>query len=350
MSEFPVPIRPEVDALPRYAPGRAAPGAEKISSNEMPTPPSPADLEAMRDALGSANRYPDLTGLALREAIGGRFGVAPEQVCLGTGSSALLVAALSTVCSEGSRVVHPWRSFESYPIAIPASHGTAVAVPLDAEGRHDLDALVAATREGASALILCSPNNPTGPALSFEEIAGVVERVPDSVLILVDEAYIDFATDPAVRTAIPLIDAHPNVLVMRTFSKAHALAGVRVGYAIGHERLIGAIQSVSIPFGVSTVAQAGALASWRDEEGVRAAVAGVVAERERVLAELRALGVKLPDSQANFFFLPGAGADFVEACADAGLVVRPFPEGVRVTIGSREANDRLLGVVRSGLA
>lgn len=347
MSEFLLPIRPEVLSLTRYAPGRSIVGAEKISSNEMPAPPSEQVREAMRDVLDNVNRYPELTGLAVREAIAQRYDCLPDQVCLGTGSSAILVAALSTVCVEGSRVVYPWRSFESYPIAVPVSHGTPVPVALDVHARNDCKALAEQARQGASALIVCSPNNPTGPALSFEEIADLVSHVPPSVLIIVDEAYIDFATDPAVRTAIPLIADHPNVLVMRTFSKAHALAGVRVGYAIGDERLIGAIGSVSIPFGVSTFAQAGALASLRDESGVRAAVKEVVSERERILTELRSLGVAVPDSQANFYFLPGFGADFVSQCADAGLVVRPFPEGVRVTVGSREANDRLISVVRS---
>lgn len=345
MSECQVPIRSAVRALPRYAPGKALPGAVKISSNEMPAPPSAAVLEAMREALETVNRYPDLTAAPVREAVAARFGVAPDQVCVGTGSSALLLAALSAVCEPGARVAYPWRSFESYPIAIPASHAVGVPIPLDEDGAHDVEALIAAASD-ASALILCTPNNPTGPALPFETVRSIVERLPASVLVLVDEAYIDFATDPAVSTAIPLIADHSNVLVMRTFSKAHALAGIRIGYAIGHADLIGAIQAVSVPFGVSTLAQVAALASFMDEEGVRAAVSEVIAERSRMIAALREVGLAVPDSQANFFFLPGLGADFVEACAAAGLVVRPFPEGVRVTVADRATNDRFLEVAR----
>ncbi len=343
MSELQVPIRSAVLALPRYVPGKALPGASKLSSNEMPDVPSEGILDAMRRALETVNRYPDLTAAPVREALAARFDVSPDQICVSTGSSALLLAALSAVCEDGARVVYPWRSFESYPIAIPASHGVGVPVPLDEDGAHDVEALVREAQD-AAVLILCSPNNPTGPALAFETIADVVERVPDSTLVLVDEAYIDFATDPAVRTAVPLIADHPNVLVLRTFSKVHALAGVRVGYAIGNAELIGAIQAVAVPFGVSTVAQAGALASIADEDGVREAASRVIAERERVVAALRDLGYAVPETQANFFFLPGLGADFVEACAAAGLVVRPFPEGVRVTVGAPEENDRFLAV------
>ncbi|WP_455134695.1 histidinol-phosphate transaminase [Schaalia cardiffensis] len=345
MSEFQVPIRPAVRNLPRYRPGKAAPGAMKLSSNEMATPPSAPILEAMRKALENVNRYPDLMATPVREAIAKRFEVLPEQVCVGTGSSALLLAALSAVCSPGAKVVYPWRSFESYPIAIPASHAEGVPVPLDEDGGHDVEGLVCAAQD-ATALILCSPNNPTGPVLTFDTIRDIVERVPASVLVLVDEAYIDFASDPRVSSAIPLIEEHPNVLVLRTFSKVHALAGVRVGYAIGNTELIGAIQAVSVPFGVSSVAQAAALASLEDEAGVRASAQAVIAERERMIAALREVGLSVPDSQANFFFLPGLGSDFVDACVDAGLIVRPFPEGVRVTLADPLTNDRFLEVAR----
>lgn len=346
MSELQVPIRTAVRELPRYVPGKALPGAVKLSSNEMPDAPSDPVLDAMRAALGTVNRYPDLTAAPVREAIARRFRVTPEQVCVGTGSSALLLAALSAVCSPGATVVYPWRSFESYPIAIPASHARGVPVPLDEDGGHDVEGLVEAAAE-ASALILCSPNNPSGPALGFDQIRGIVEKVPASVLILVDEAYIDFATDPAVSTAIPLIEEHPNVLVLRTFSKVHALAGVRIGYAIGDAELIGAVQAVSVPFGVSSVAQAGALASLEDEAGVRAAARAIIRERERMIGELSGMGFDVPDSQANFFFLPGAGVEFADACAEAGLIVRPFPEGVRVTVADPQTNTRFLEVAKS---
>ena len=163
-------------------------------------------------------------------------------------------------------------------------------------------------------------------------------------MIIVDEAYIDFATKPGVRTAVPLIEDHPNVIVMRTFSKAHALAGMRVGYAIGDPEVIGAIQALLVPFGVSSLALAAALASLKDAEGVQRAVAEIVAERERIIPALRDLGYDIPDSQSNFYLIRGDVYGLVEACARVGLIVRPFRVGVRVSVGSREQNDRFLSV------
>ncbi len=341
-----VPIRPAVDALPRYRPGRSAPGAAKISSNEMPAPPSSRVIDAAIAALAEPNRYPDLMAVRLREALAAHHGVAVPQICVGTGSSAILVGALSAVCEPGAEVVFPWRSFESYPIAVPSQHAVPRPVPLAEGGRHDLPAMCAAVGPNTAALILCSPNNPTGPALTLADIRQVLAGVPETVLVLVDEAYIEFATDEGVSTAIPLIAEYPNLLVMRTFSKAYSLAGLRVGYAVGHPALIGAIQAVLVPFGVSTVAQAGALAALEDEGEVGSAIARTVAERDRVVAELRELGYTVPHSQANFYFLPGLGHTFVQACREAGLIVRPFPEGVRVTVGTAEQNDALIEVAR----
>ena len=347
-------IRPAVAALPRYVPSKTAPGAVKISSNEMPTPPSPAVLEAIARELETINRYPDLTAAPLREALAKRFGVGADQVCVGTGSSAILVAALSAVCQPGTQVVFPRRSFESYPIAVPSVGGDPVPVELLPDGTHDLDAMRAAITPDTVAVIVCSPdtvavivcspNNPTGPALTYEEIAAFVADVPDDVMIIVDEAYIDFATKPGVRTAVPLIEDHPNVIVMRTFSKAHALAGVRVGYAIGEAEVIGAIQALLVPFGVSSLALAAALASLKDSEGVARAVAEIIAERERIIPALRGLGYDIPDSQSNFYLIRGDVYGLVEACARVGLIVRPFSVGVRVSVGSREQNDLFLSV------
>ena len=333
-------IRPAVAALPRYVPSKTAPGAVKISSNEMPTPPSPAVLEAIARELETINRYPDLTAAPLREALAKRFGVGADQVCVGTGSSAILVAALSAVCQPGTQVVFPWRSFESYPIAVPSVGGDPVPVEL----LPDLDAMRAAITPDTVAVIVCSPNNPTGPAFTYEEIAAFVADVPDDVMIIVDEAYIDFATKPGVRTAVPLIEDHPNVIVMRTFSKAHALAGVRVGYAIGEAEVIGAIQALLVPFGVNSLALAAALASLKDSEGVARAVAEIVAERERIIPALRDRGYDIPDSQSNFYLIRGNVYGLVEACARVGLIVRPFSVGVRVSVGSREQNDLFLSV------
>lgn len=344
-----VRIRPAVAALPAYVPGRARPGAAKLSSNENPEPPHPAVVAAAQAALGDANRYPDMAATALREAIASRCGVAPDGVCVGTGSSAILLAALSAVCVPGSRVVFPWRSFESYPIAVPAAGGEPVAVPLTPQWRMDLDAMAGAIDRDTVAVILCTPNNPTGPALTVDEVRSFVERVPAHVLVLVDEAYIELATAEGVATSIPLVAEHPNVLVLRTFSKVYSLAGLRVGYAIGHPELVAAVSKVLVPFGVSSVAQAAARAALADPQRLANSVAATVAERERVVADLRRVGYDVPDTESNFLWIPAAqsGPDFVEACADAGLIVRPFPEGVRVSFGTRTEDDRFLDVARA---
>lgn len=344
-----IPLRPEIAALPRYAPGRSAPGAAKLSSNESPEPPSQMVIEAAARALADVNRYPDFGATALTDALARRFGVAQDQIVVGDGSSAVLLGALSVVARPGAEVVHPWRSFESYPIAAPSVGATAVPVPLTPDGRHDLDALAGAVGPQTVAVILCTPNNPTGPALTLAQVRDFVARVPADVLVLVDEAYIELATDPGVSTAVELIAEHPNVLVLRTFSKVYALAGLRVGYGIGHPDLVAAIRAISVPFGVSSVAQAAALAALEDEEGTRSRIARTVAERERVRGELLELGFDVPESQSNFVWLPAqqSGPALVEACARAGLVVRPFPEGVRVSIGTREQDDRFLAVARA---
>ena len=248
------------------------------------------------------------------------------------------------MCQPGTQVIFPWRSFESYPIAVPTVGADPVPVPLLPDGSHDLVAMRAAITADTVAVIVCSPNNPTGPALTYEEISSFIADVPDDVMIIVDEAYIDFATKPGVRTAVPLIETHPNVVVMRTFSKAHALAGVRVGYAIGDAEVIGAIQSLLVPFGVNSLALAAALASLTDAEGVQRAVADIVAERERIVPALRDLGYDIPDTQSNFYLLRGSVYGLVDECARVGLIVRPFREGVRVSVGSREQNDLFYSV------
>lgn len=347
-----VRLRPAVAALPRYEPGRSAPGAVKLSSNENPEPPASAVVAAGARALESANRYPDMAAAALREAIAGHLGIVPEQVCTGTGSSGVLLAALSAVCDPSGghdQVVFPWRSFESYPIAVPTAGGVPVPVPLTPQCRHDLPAMREAIGPRTAAVILCSPNNPTGPALTLAEIRDFIAQVPPEVLVIVDEAYIELATDPAVSTAVPLLAESANVLVLRTFSKVYALAGLRVGYGVGHPDLIAAIAAVSVPFGVSSVAQTAALAALADQAAVDRSARLIAGERDRVLAALRGAGYTVPDSQANFVWLSAdqSGPALVEACAQAGLLVRPFPEGVRVSVGLPEDNDRFLAVARA---
>ncbi|WP_175957336.1 histidinol-phosphate transaminase [Schaalia sp. Marseille-Q2122] len=340
-------IRPEVAALPRYVPGQAMPGAVKLSSNENPYPPAPSVIDEASDAVSLVNRYPDLTAAPVRAALSAHLGMSADHICVGAGSSAVLLAALTTISTPEAEVIFPWRSFESYPIAVPAAGATPRPVPLTARWEHDLPAMLAAITPATAAIILCTPNNPTGTALTLKQISDFLRKVPPHILVLIDEAYIEFSTTPDVTSALPLLSEHPNALILRTFSKAYGLAGMRVGYGVGHPDLIGAIQAVSIPFGVSGPAQAAAVAVLQNTEGIAAGVRAITEERTRMSEALRALGWDVPDSQANFLWLPQAPRDLFRHCREGEVLVRPFPEGIRVSIGTPEENDRALAFIAS---
>jgi histidinol-phosphate aminotransferase len=341
-------LRAVLSAIPRYVPGRpAAETAYKISSNENPYPPLPSVLEAVAGAARTLNRYPDLASVRLVEAIARRLGVPAQNVVPGTGSVAVLGHLVQSVCDQGDEVVYAWRSFEAFPIVTQVSGARPVPVPLAPDARHDLPAMAAALTERTRLALVCSPNNPTGPAVHGEELEAFLDRVPRDVLVVVDEAYVEFVRDEKVPDGLDVWRRHPNVALLRTFSKAYGLAGLRVGYAVAHEPLADAVRAAALPFGVSTIAQEAAIASLAAEAELLARVDRLVAERERVVAGLRDEGWPIPDAQGNFVWM-GLGErtlDFAAACAAAGIVVRPFAgSGARCTIGEPEANDQLLAV------
>ncbi|QQM67280.1 histidinol-phosphate transaminase [Actinomyces weissii] len=348
-----VPLRQAVSNLPAYVPGGrpAGDGVAKLSSNEMPFPVQEQVLAALTQAAAGASRYPEMTASTLAEAIAQRHGLTPGQVVVGNGSVALIQHLLHTLCQEGDQVVLPWRSFEAYPICVAVAGAQAVKVPLTARHRHDVPAMLAAVTPSTRVVMACSPNNPTGPAVSGGELRALLEGVPREVVVMLDEAYLDFVTDPAVEDGLDHLEAHPNLVVCRTFSKAHALAGMRVGYLLCEPGLAAAVRSVSTPFGVSLPAQAAALAALAPESLAETArrVRAVVAERARVVAGAREAGWPVPDAQGNFFWLP-VGERAVELAAgfqEAGLLVRPFAgEGVRVSIGTPAENERVLTLLR----
>lgn len=342
---YEVRIRPEVQALPRYIPGKAQAGAIKLSSNENPYPPAQTVIGEASDAIGLVNRYPDLTGAPVGAALSKHLGITVEEICVGAGSSAVLLAALMTVSAPGAEIIFPWRSFESYPIVVPAVGATAVPVSLTATWEHDLPAMLAAITPATAAIIVCTPNNPTGTALTLLQIEDFLNSVPAHILVLVDEAYIEFSTQPGVTTALPLLERHPNLLILRTFSKAYGLAGMRVGYGIGHPDLISAMQAVSIPFGVSGPAQSAAVSVLSKTESVMTSVRAITDERARVSEALRALGWEVTDSQSNFLWLPHAPRELFDHCRIGGVLLRPFPEGIRLTIGTPEDNDAVLKLI-----
>jgi histidinol-phosphate aminotransferase len=319
----------------------------KLSSNENPYPPLPGVLEAVTRAAGQMNRYPDMGCVGLYDALARKLQVAPAQLAAGTGSVAVLYQLLQAYCEPGDEVVYAWRSFEAYPIAVAVTGAVSVQVPLTPDARHDLDAMAAAIGDRTRAVVLCTPNNPTGPALRDSEVRAFLDTVPSDVLVVIDEAYREFVRTDDPLDAIALVGERANVVVMRTFAKAYGLAGLRVGYLVGPEEVATAVRACALPFGVSSIAQAAAVASLEAEAELFERVDALVSERARVAAALTAQGWELPDPQGNFVWLALADrtADFVGATEEAGIMVRPFAgEGVRVTIGETAANDRLLEV------
>jgi histidinol-phosphate aminotransferase len=317
----------------------------KLSSNENPYPPLPGVIEAVRAGVESMNRYPDMGASALYAALGERFGVPVEHLSVATGSVGLIYQLVQAFCDPGDEVVFAWRSFEAYPIAITAAAATPVRVPVLPDGRHDLDAMAAAVTDRTKVVLVCTPNNPTGPAVTQTELDAFLAKVPPHVLVVVDEAYVEFVRMDDAVDGIATYQRHENVVVTRTFSKAYGLAGFRVGYAVGPAPIAGALRAVSLPFGVSTVGQAAAIASLEHEAELLERVEALVAERARVLGGVRSAGWDLPDAQGNFvwFGLGERTAEFAAAADELGIVVRPFAgEGARVSIGEDEANDRLL--------
>jgi histidinol-phosphate aminotransferase len=295
------------------------------------------------------NRYPDMGSVALYAALGERFGVPVEHLSVATGSVGLIYQLVQAFCDPGDEVVFAWRSFEAYPIAVTAAAATSVKVPVLPDGRHDLDAMAAAITDRTKVVLVCTPNNPTGPAVSQADLDAFIAKVPSHVLVVVDEAYVEFVRMDDAVDGLALHREFANVVVTRTFSKAYGLANFRVGYAVAHEDVAGALRAVSLPFGVSGVAQAAAIASLAAEAELLERVEALVAERARVRDALLATGWEIPEAQGNFVWFPlgDRAVDFAAACAEVGVTVRPFAgDGVRVSIGETEANDRIIEVAK----
>ncbi len=338
--------------IPTYVPGKPPvprPGETtyKLSSNENPYPPLAGVVEAAHDAVATMNRYPDLGNARLYAGLAARLGVPAEHLAAGTGSVALVYQLVQAFCDPGDEVVYAWRSFEAYPIAVTAAGATSVRVPVTADGAHDLDAMAAAITERTRVVIVCTPNNPTGPSVTQRDLDAFLARVPSDVVVVVDEAYLEFVRMDDPVDGLATYRRHANVALFRTFSKAYGLAGFRVGYAVAGDEVAAALRAVSLPFGVSSVAQAAAVASLDAEAALLERVDALVVERDRVVAGLRDVGWEVPQPQGNFVWLAlgERTAAFADAADAAGIVVRPFAgEGCRVSIGEAEANTRLVRV------
>jgi histidinol-phosphate aminotransferase len=363
MKDFRMPrlTRADLEGLPSYVPGRnladltrelGIAEAVKLASNEVPYGPLPGVTEAVVEAMQSSHRYPDMGVVELRDALADRFGVAPERIVTGCGSVALAEILAKATCLPGDEIVYAWRSFEAYPIVTAGVGATSVPVPNTAAHGHDLAAMADAITDRTRLVIVCNPNNPTGTSLRKAALDRFLSRVPSDVLVVLDEAYRELVTDPEVPDALETYAGRPNVVVLRTMSKAWGLAGLRMGYLVAQPEVAGAIRKVLTPFSTSLIAQAAALAALRQQDEVERRCALVVAERDRVTEAVRKLGVEVPSSQANFVWLPLAGksAPFAAACEGQGVIVRAFqPDGVRVTIGTPDENDQFLAAAEAAL-
>ncbi|MGC3993593.1 MAG: histidinol-phosphate transaminase [Propionicimonas sp.] len=350
MDSAPLPqLRPAVAGLPPYVAGRKAKGDDvaALASNESHYPPLPKVLDAIAAAAGNVNRYPDMASVALRERLAEVNGVGIEEVAVGPGSVGVLSELIAAVCDAGDDVLFAWRSFEAYPILCQIAGANGVRVPLTPDERHDLPAMLAAITTRTKVVLLCSPNNPTGTGLSLVELSAFLESVPTGVLVVLDEAYREFAASEL--DTIALFHRYPNLCLLRTFSKAYGLAGLRVGYAIAHPEIAEGLRRTQIPFSVSNVAEAAALAALDSADLVAERSATVTAERPRVEAAVRELGWTVPQGEANFLWLRCADAErerLVAAFDDAGVMVRGYAgDGIRITLADPASNDRVLAVL-----
>lgn len=342
-------LRPAVAGLPSYVAGRKASAADvaPLASNESHYPPLPGVVDAIAAAAGRVNRYPDMATAALRQRLAELNGVGVDEIAVGPGSVGVLAQLIQAVCDAGDDVVFAWRSFEAYPILCQVAGAGAVRIPLTTDERHDLPGMLAAITTRTRAVLLCSPNNPTGTAIQLEELAAFLESVPTSVLVVLDEAYREFMDGE--HDTLALYREHPNLCLLRTFSKAYGLAGLRVGYAIARPEIAEGLRRTQIPFAVSNVAEAAALAALDAADDVAERAASVAAERPRVEAAARELGWDAPSGQANFVWLRCDDAErerLVAAFDEAGVLVRGYAgDGVRVTLADPASNDRVLAVL-----
>jgi histidinol-phosphate aminotransferase len=329
----------------------AAPVA-RLASNESPEPPLQAVREAIERALGSLNRYPDPANTVLRERLSDRYGVPASRIAIGNGSCDILLSAGEALLEPGAEVVYAWPSFSVYPHLSASSGARAVTVPLDAADRHDLPAMLREITVATRLVIVCNPNNPTSTAVELAEIAAFLDEVPAHVCVIVDEAYCEFNLLSDPDATLPLLERHPNLCLLRTFSKVHGLCGLRVGFGLcGSEDLPRALETVRQPFFCNALAQAAATEALAHQDAVEQRVARTVAERISVDERLHALGLQPAPSQANFcWFALGDGRDeheVMRGLEERGVLVRAGSalgrEGaLRVTYGTPAENEIFL--------
>jgi histidinol-phosphate aminotransferase len=353
--------------IPHYEPGTSlddakaraeTPDAIKLASNESPFPPHPAVIDAIARAASGVNRYPDPGARALRRAIADHHETDPARIAVSNGSCEILLAAALALCEPGDEILFAWPSFSIYPYLAPLCGAREIRVPLGDGYVHDLTAMLEEVTAATQVLIVCNPNNPTGTHIPANRLATFIESIPDRTTIILDEAYIEYQINDDPDTTLDLLAKNPNVVLLRTFSKCHGLAGVRVGYALCSPQFRAAVDAVRQPFSVNSLAQAAAREAIRHQDDVADRVENNVIERVFVEEELRELGFETADSQANFSWIDLGDLDeeeTVESLAKAGVAVRPGtplggPGHLRVTYGTRAENERFLAAMRDLLS
>jgi len=341
---MPVTLRPEIAALPPYRQGRpAAAEAFKLSSNENPEPTHPAILAAIAES--NLNRYPDGAATQLRARLAERVGLSIDEVHVAAGSASILYQLVQATAGPGDEIVYAWRSFEAYPGIVTIAGATSVQVPNLPGGHHDLDGMAAAITDRTRVVIVCSPNNPTSTLVTTAQFTEFMAKVPPTVLVILDEAYFEFVTDPHAVSGLDELERHPNLVVLRTFSKAFGLAGLRVGWAVGASYILDAARSAAIPLAVTEPAQRAAIAALDLETELLAGVDDLIDRRTRVYEGLLAAGLTVPDPHGNFVWI-AAGEETTAVAAvleEDGIVGRVFAgDGVRVSIGEEDSVERLL--------
>ena len=356
-------VPPHVLALRPYEPGKpieeverelGLSGTIKLASNENALGPSPRALEAVRATLGDLHRYPDGGALMLVRKLAGRLGVEPGQILLGNGSNEIIELVVRTFVEPGDEVVMSSDAFLIYDLVTRAVQGRAVRVP--ARGTvHDLEAMAGAVGEKTRVVFIASPNNPTGTIVLSGEWRAFLEAIPRHVVVVCDQAYVEYVEDPDHADPLADVGRHPGVVVLRTFSKIYGLAGVRLGYAVGSADVIGGVARLRQPFNVNAPAQAAAIAALDDEEHVERSRALVRAGRARYADACARLGLAFVESHANFVLVTvGRGAAVTRALLERGVIVRPMdaygmPDKIRITFGTEREDDRCIAALEAVL-
>jgi histidinol-phosphate aminotransferase len=362
----PVTFAKKLERMPHYEAGLAIDAARerygtadvaKLASNESPWGPHPAVVEAIAHAASGANRYPEQFSPTLRRRIAERHDIDPSQVAIGNGSCELLLAACEALCEAGAEIVFAWPSFSIYPHLAALSGARELRVPLAEGDVHDLDAMLAEITVATQLVVVCNPNNPTSTHIPAAEVAAFCDRVPPHAIVILDEAYVEFQVNDDPDATVDLLSDLPNLVLLRTFSKVHGLAGLRVGYALGPARFRAAVDAVRQPFSVNAIAQAAAAEAIRHQDDVTRRVERTIVERAFLETELEELGLHSPPSQANFSWIDLGDHDedeVVRRLGEGGVIVRAGsglggPGHIRVTYGTRAENERFVAALRDAL-